>query len=157
MVWGLGGVRFQGQRPFSLPPCSLIWGDLPEESGLSHRGPPASPPTGIPPCSGHSFAWVTFLSADPQDRARCCWAIGERTQTTNTQLESRPGRGLCKGAHEPRASSASGKAHLVLISCGESSANTAAPPRNPRQTGGRQVRLLEPWDAPKACRHALLV
>lgn len=76
MVWGLGGVRFQGQRPLSLPPCSLIWGDLPEESGHSHRGPPAPPPTGIPPSRGHSFAWVTFLSAAPQDRSRCCWAIG---------------------------------------------------------------------------------
>lgn len=106
MVWGLRGVRLQGQRPPSLPPCSLIWGDLLGERRRSHRSPLALPPTGIPPSRGH-LRGSCFYLWPTQDRFRFCWATGQallKKKNTNTQLESRPGKGPCKGAPEPRTS-----------------------------------------------------
>lgn len=106
MVWGLRGVRLQGQRPPSLPPCSLIWGDLLGETRRSHRSPLALPPTGIPPSRGH-LRGSCFYLWPTQDRFRFCWATGQallKKKNTNTQLESRPGKGPCKGAPEPRTS-----------------------------------------------------
>ena len=94
------------------------------------QGPPGTTTDRDPTFQRHLLGSCFYLWPT-QDRSKFCRATGRallRKKSTNTQLESRPGKGPCKGAPEPRASSASGRAHLVLISSGESSANTAATP-----------------------------